>query len=102
MGAERFTPRPGLELGDRSREFAAGAAATWPDLFDAANGGNVLGMFQIGRLLQLAALVILPLAMIAQLGGSISLGQMLQFLFVGVGVFVLGYLLQRYSGGGTS
>lgn len=59
-------------------------------------------MFQIGRLLQLAALVILPLAMVAQLCGSISLGQMLQFLFVGVGVFVLGYLLQRYSGGGTS
>jgi hypothetical protein len=59
----------------------------------------VLGMYQIGRLLQLAALVILPLAMVSQLSGSISLGQMLQFLFVGAGIFTLGYLLQRYSGG---
>jgi hypothetical protein len=100
--AGRFTPRRSLGLADRSSELAPGAAANRPGLFHAAGGGNVLGMFQIGRLLQLAALVILPLAMIAQLSGSISLGQMLQFLFVGVGVFVLGYLLQRYSGGGTS
>ncbi len=69
------------------------------DLYRVAAGGNVLGMFKLGRLLQLAALVILPLSMIAQLSGSISLGQMLQFLFVGVGGFTLGYLLQRYSGG---
>ncbi len=63
--------------------------------------GNVLGMFKLGRLLQLVALVILPLAMVAQLSGSISLGQMLQFLFVSVCVFTMGYLLQRYSGGAS-
>ena len=42
-------------------------------------------MFKLGRLLQFVALVILPLAMVAQLSGSISLGQMLQFLFVASG-----------------
>jgi hypothetical protein len=56
-------------------------------------------MLKLGRILQLAALIILPLSMMAQLSGSISLGQMLQFLFVAVGIFTLGYLLQRYSGG---
>ncbi len=65
-------------------------------------GGNVLGMIKLGRLLQFVALVILPLAMVAQLSGSISLGQMLQFLFVAVGVFTMGYLMQRYSGGESS
>jgi hypothetical protein len=56
-------------------------------------------MFKFGRTLQLVALVIPPLAIVAQLAESISLGQMLQFLFVSVGIFTLGYLLQRYSGG---
>jgi hypothetical protein len=68
-------------------------------LFLIVAGGNVLGMLKLGRILQLAALIILPLSMMAQLSGSISLGQMLQFLFVAVGIFTLGYLLQRYSGG---
>jgi hypothetical protein len=71
-------------------------------LFRVAAGGNVLGMFKLGRLLQLVALVILPLAMVSQLSGSISLGQMLQFMFVAVGIFMMGYLLQRYSGGGSN
>lgn len=64
-----------------------------------AAGGTLLGMFKLGRLLQIVALVILPLAMVSQLSGSISLGQMLQFMFVAVGIFMIGYLLQRYSGG---
>lgn len=59
----------------------------------------MLGMFKLGRLLQFAALVILPLAMLSQLSGSISLGVMLRFLFAGVVLFTIGYLLQRYSGG---
>ena len=71
-------------------------------LLRCAAGGNVLGMFKLGRLLQFVALVILPLSMVAQLSGSISLGQMLQFLCVAVGIFTLGYLLQRYSGGGSN
>lgn len=58
-------------------------------------------MASLGRLLQLAALIILPLAMMAQLSNAISLGVMLKFLMVGVGIFTAGYLLQRYSGGAS-
>lgn len=42
--------------------------------------------------------MILPLSMISQLSGSISLGMMLRFLFAGIVMFTIGYLLQRYSG----
>lgn len=55
-------------------------------------------MYVLGRLLQLAGLVILPLAIMAQLSGSITLGQMLQFLVAGICVFSIGYLLQTCSG----
>jgi hypothetical protein len=54
-------------------------------------------MHTIARLLQLAGLTIPPLAMIAQLMERIRAGQMLQFLVVSVGLFLTGYLLQRYS-----
>jgi hypothetical protein len=57
-------------------------------------------MHAFARLLQFAGLAIPPLAMIAQLGNHISAGKMLQFLLVSVGVFVLGYTMQRYSGPG--
>jgi hypothetical protein len=58
-------------------------------------------MYRLGRLLQLLGLIILPLAMARQLFESYDekLGQMLMFVGVGIGVFYLGYLLQRYSGG---
>ncbi len=62
-------------------------------------GGNVPGMLKLGRFLQFSALVILPLSMMAQLSGAISLGVMLRFLFVGIGIFTMGWLMQRYSGG---
>jgi hypothetical protein len=68
-------------------------------LFQSAVGGNVLPMFKLGRLLQFVGLVIPPLAIIAQLGESISLGEMLQFLVSAVCVFMIGYLFERYSGG---
>ena len=55
-------------------------------------------MHSIARLLQLAGLAIPPLAMAAQLSERIKTGQMLQFLFLAVGVFGVGYLLQRFSG----
>jgi hypothetical protein len=54
-------------------------------------------MQPLARLLQFVGLSIPPLAMIAQLGNHISAGKMLQFLLVSVGIFVLGYTLQRYS-----
>jgi hypothetical protein len=58
-------------------------------------------MHTLARLLQLAGLAIPPLAMGAQLSEAISTGRMLQFLLMAVGLFVLGYTLQRYSGGAT-
>lgn len=57
-------------------------------------------MHTVARILQFAGLTIAPLAMIAQLANNISVGKMLQFLLVSVGIFVLGYTMQRYSGAG--
>jgi hypothetical protein len=59
---------------------------------------NVLAMYALARLLQFAALVILPLSIMAQLSDAISAGQMLRFLVVGICLFTIGYLLQAYSG----
>ena len=55
-------------------------------------------MHSIARLLQLAGLTIPPLAMVAQLNQSISTGRMLQFLVMSIGLFLLGYTIQRHSG----
>ena len=54
-------------------------------------------MRTIARLFQLAGLTIPPLAMVAQLMNQIKASQMLQFLFVSVCLFSVGYLLQLYS-----
>ena len=57
-------------------------------------------MSSLGRFLQLLALIIPPLAMVAQLSNeAISLGQMLTFLVAAVALFGIGYLLQQYTGG---
>ena len=56
-------------------------------------------MYTIARLLQMAGLAIPLLAIIAQLNEQITLSQMLGFLAVSMGIFALGYLLQRISGG---
>jgi hypothetical protein len=55
-------------------------------------------MYFLARSLQLVGLAIPPLAIIAQLGEHISLGEMLGFLVAAVAAFLLGYLLQRFSG----
>ena len=55
-------------------------------------------MHTLGRFLQVVGLTIPPLAIISELNQS-NPGLMLKFLMVAVGVFTLGYLLQRYSGG---
>ena len=59
-------------------------------------------MFAIARLMQLAGLIVPPLAIVAELNHTISLGQMLGFLVVAVCLFVLGYYLQQYTGGSSS
>ena len=55
-------------------------------------------MYLLARFVQIAGLVIPPLALIAQLNNSIRPGQMLQFLVAGVCLFSIGYMLQQYSG----
>jgi hypothetical protein len=56
------------------------------------------GMHTLARLLQVLGMAIAPLAMVAQLSERISVGQMLQFLLLSVGIFLAGYTLQRFSG----
>ena len=55
-------------------------------------------MYTLGRILQVVGLTIPPLAIMGELNQS-NPGLMLKFLVVAVGIFTLGYLLQRYSGG---
>ncbi|QDT00181.1 hypothetical protein [Adhaeretor mobilis] len=54
-------------------------------------------MQKIARLLQVTALAIPPMAMIAELSGNIKAGKMLSFLFVSACLFGIGYLLQQYT-----
>ena len=61
--------------------FTAGPLALWL-------------MRALGRLLQLAGLSIPPLAIVAQLFESISVGQMLTFLVASAAAFWLGHILE--------
>jgi hypothetical protein len=56
-------------------------------------------MYTVGRLLQLVGLLIPPFAIVSELNHSINSALELKFLFVAAGIFTLGYLMQRYSGG---
>jgi hypothetical protein len=55
-------------------------------------------MYSLGRCLQLVGLTIPPLAIIAELNER-NPSLLLKFLCVAVGIFMVGYLMQRYSGG---
>ena len=59
-------------------------------------------MHTLSRILQIAGLIIPLVAIFAQLGQSITPGQLLGFLVVAVVLFYIGHLLQRYSSGGRS
>jgi hypothetical protein len=54
-------------------------------------------MYTIARTLQMVGLAIPPLAIFSQLADPehFGTGKMLQFLLMAVGIFLLGYLLQR-------
>jgi hypothetical protein len=54
-------------------------------------------MYTVGRFLQLVGLAIPPLAIIGELNER-NPSLLLKFLGVSVGIFLLGYLMQRYSG----
>ena len=51
--------------------------------------------YRIGRLLQLAGLVILPQAIVLEVLGKVSLGQSILIAVGGTGVFMLGVSIQR-------
>ncbi len=59
-------------------------------------------MYTLARFLQMAGLVIPPLAILSQLSDpeAFGTGEMLKFLLMAVGLFMLGYLLQRFVCGG--
>jgi hypothetical protein len=52
-------------------------------------------LYTLARLLQLAGLILLPVAMAGNLAESLDLRQMLLLAGAGVGLFVLGWLLQQ-------
>jgi len=58
-------------------------------------------MYTVARTLQMAGLAIPPLAIFAQLADpdNFGTGEMLKFLLMAVGIFLLGYLMQRFGGG---
>jgi hypothetical protein len=55
-------------------------------------------LYFIGRSLQFAALVILPLAMLSELQHQLTLGQMLTMTMFGLFLFYVGYVLQGLGG----
>jgi hypothetical protein len=56
-------------------------------------------MYTLARLLQMVGLTIPVLAVLAQLNESIAASKMLGFLVASVLIFMIGYTLQRSSGG---
>ena len=60
-------------------------------------------MYSFARLLQMIGLAIPPMAILAQLSNpnEFGTGEMLKFLLMAVGVFLVGYLLQRFGGGAS-
>lgn len=59
-------------------------------------------MRALGRLLQFAALAMLPIAMVVQLFGGLRPAQLLVALVFGIAIFYLGRMIEGYSAGGTS
>jgi hypothetical protein len=51
-------------------------------------------LYKSGRFLQLVGLIILPIAMAGEVADSLSLGRMLLWACVGIGVFMIGRTLQ--------
>lgn len=49
-----------------------------------------------GRVLQMAGLVVLPLAIFLQLNESISVGRMLLLAIAGICIFGIGWILSTY------
>lgn len=53
-------------------------------------------MRQLTRGLQIVALIVLPLSMILQIAGSVSVGQMLLMMLAGFALFWIGRIAEGY------
>ena len=54
-------------------------------------------LYKLGRLLQFAGLVILPVAIAGDMAEKMTLNESLTLSAVGIGVFILGWLIQGGS-----
>ena len=54
-------------------------------------------MRALGRLLQMAGLVLLPLSVVLQLAGQLTVGQLLMMLVFGACAFYLGRFMEGYA-----
>jgi hypothetical protein len=52
-------------------------------------------LYTLGRLMQLAGLIVLPFAISGNLSEQVSVSGMYQTTFVGIGLFVVGWCVQR-------
>jgi hypothetical protein len=52
-------------------------------------------LYRLGRLLQLAGMIVLPLAIAGNLTEKITVSGMYQMTFVGIGLFLAGWLIQQ-------
>ena len=55
-------------------------------------------IYRLGRLLQLAGMIVLPQAIVLELLGKVSLGKSLLIAVGGTGLFIIGVAVQRASG----
>ena len=52
-------------------------------------------LYTLARLMQVAGLILLPVAMAGQVEGSLDVRQMLMVAGIGVATFIVGWLLQQ-------
>ena len=55
-------------------------------------------LYNLGRVLQLVGLIILPIAMAGEAAESLTLGRMLMWACVGIAVFMCGRMVQQTAG----
>jgi hypothetical protein len=54
-------------------------------------------LYSLGRLLQFGGLIVLPFAISGNVAERLSVSGMYQLTFVGIGLFIAGWILQRYG-----
>ncbi|MBI2808400.1 MAG: hypothetical protein HYX68_25715 [Planctomycetes bacterium] len=69
-----------------------------PGFFLVSGKPETFMVYNLGRMLQLLGLLVLPIAMAGEVAESISLGRMLTWASVGIGLFIAGWPLQQTAG----